>query len=358
MTGPIIQDGGAPAPLPFLEKLDVYVPGEQPSGGQYIKLNTNEFPYEPAPGVVEAIAAESSRVQLYPNPSSQPLREALAERHGVDPTQVFVGNGSDEVLRLLMFAYLGPGRRGAIVEPTYSLYEVLAAQAQGRLDVYPLEGGEHLPRELFTVPWDMCVLPVPNPPLGTVFPNLALCKLAENPGMLVIDGAYLDFWPGHWLSAMVEDLPHVVVTRTFSKSYGLAGMRVGYAIAHPKVIETLDKLRDSYNVSRIGQAAALAALGASDYYSERCARIIASRDSLVPALRQLGFRVHESQANFVFARHPKARAVFEALKERKILVRYFDREGLRDGMRITIGTEEETVKLLDALKAMRNEGVY
>lgn len=353
------QPDTLPSPRPFLNEMKAYVPGDQPEGAGIIKLNTNEFPYPAPAGVLEAIQnAATDAVRLYPNPTAQPLREALAARHGVKPEQILVGNGSDEVLRLLFHGFVGPGRTCAVVEPTYSLYPVLGAQFESRIETYPLLEGVHLPPELFKGNWDACFLPVPNPPLGTIFPNLALCELAEQRGLLVLDGAYLDFWPGYQPSVMVEDLPNVVVTRTFSKSFGLAGLRIGYAIGHPEVIRQLQKLRDSYNVNRISQAAALAALAESEYYESCCLRIINSREEMRPRLVDLGFKVHDSKANFLFARHAKATEIFRTLSERNIYVRHFDHDGLRDGLRITIGTEDENAALLKALSDLKSEGLY
>lgn len=341
-----------PAPRPYLAGLDVYVPGEQPSGEGYIKLNTNEFPYPAAPEVLEAIQREAAdTVRVYPNPTCAALREGLAARHGVEPEQILVGNGSDEILRLLTAAWGGRGRTMAVVEPTYSLYPILAAQFETAVEIHPLEeGGEQLPESLFASGCECCFLALPNPPLGSVFAREAIERLAVKPWLLVIDGAYVDFAEEAEVVDLIERCPNVVVTRTFSKSFGLAGLRVGYAIAHREVIQTLGKLRDSYNVNRISQAAALAALAAEDYYQGKCREIVASRQKLTAALEARGFRVHPSQANFLFARHPEAPTLYARLKERKILVRYFSHDGLTDGLRITIGTPEENEALTAGLE--------
>ena len=343
---------------PFLESLEAYVPGEQPGGG-FIKLNTNEFPYPAAPEVVEAIAQEAAdTVRIYPDPTATALREALGVRHGVDPDRIIVGNGSDEILRLLAHAWLDRGRRLAIVDPTYTLYEVLAAQFEAQVAVHPLVDGERLPESLFTEDWAACFLPVPNPPLGTVFPDADLLRLAACSGLLVLDGAYIDFASGHEPLAWLDEHPNLVVTRSFSKSYGLAGLRVGYAVARRALIETLHKLRDSYNVNRISQAAATAAVKAADYYRRYAERIVAARERLADDLRKRGFVVPPSQGNFLFARHPKAPEIFQALKVRRILVRYFTQPNLADGLRITIGTDEEVATLIASLDALREVGIY
>lgn len=344
-------------PRPFLDALQAYVPGEQPGAG-FIKLNTNEFPYPAAPEVLEAIRREASDlVRVYPNPTCEPLRAALARRHGVEPDQVLVGNGSDEVLRLLAHAWLDRDRTLSIVEPTYTLYEVLAAQFEGRVHVHPLEGQTGLPESLFRGGWDLCLLPVPNPPLGTVFPEADLRRLMQMAGLVVLDAAYADFADHCDFIPWIAQAPNLVVTRTFSKSHGLAGMRVGYAVGPRRVIEDLHKLRDSYNVNRISQAAALGALAADAYYRTRAREIVESREGLSGELRALGFDVPPSRGNFVFARHPRAAEVFAALRARRILVRHFNRPGLQDGLRITIGTPEENAALLDALRAIRSDGL-
>lgn len=346
-----------PQPRPFLEALEEYIPGEQPREAGWVKLNTNEFPYPAAPEVLDAIRAEAAdSVRVYPDPVSTRLRVALGERWGVEPDTILAGNGSDEILRLLIHAYLGEGRRLAVVEPTYTLYQVLAAMFGSPVDVHSLVGQEKLPESLFSAPWDACFLPVPNAQIGTVFPMADLRRLAAHGGLLVLDGAYVDFASDYDPRPLLADFPNVVLTGTFSKSFGLAGMRVGYAIGQPELIRALHKLRDSYNVNRISQAAALGALRGAAYYRQRCDEIIASRERLAAELARRGFATPPSQGNFLFARHENARAIYEGLKARKILVRYFSHSGLERGLRITIGTPAEIEALLAALDALAAEG--
>lgn len=347
-----------PTPRPFLEGLAAYVPGEQPREAGFIKLNTNEFPYPAAPEVLEAIRREAAdSVRVYPDPLCTALRKGLAGRYGVEPGQVLVGNGSDEILRYLAHAFLGPGRRLAVVEPTYTLYQVLAAQFEAETAIHPLVGAERLPESLFTAEWDACFLPVPNPPIGTLFTHEELSRLAGTGRLVVLDGAYIDFAPGYDPTVYLKAYPNVVLTGTFSKSFGLAGMRVGYMIGRPELIATMHKLRDSYNVNRISQAAALGALAGAGHYRAKCDEIIASRASLTRELEERGFRVPASRGNFIFARHPKAPVLYEALKARKILVRYFTHSGLEGGVRITIGTPEENRALVGVLDALAAEGL-
>ena len=350
---------GVPPPREFVETIKPYVPGEQPRGSGIIKLNTNEFPYPPAPEVLEAIRREATEtVRLYPEPTCAKLREALAPRHGVKPEQITVGNGSDELLRLLAHAYLGDRRKLGIVQPTYTLFEVLAAQFGAEVMVFPLDHGERLPGGLIAAPWDACFLPSPNPPLGTAFPLDDLRRLAEKGRLVVLDGAYIDFAEEQDQEELIEAYPNVVLTRSFSKGWGLAGLRLGYAVGDARMIETINKLRDIYNVNRITQAAGLAALGASAYYKERRRELIAERERLAAELGRRRFRVHPSQANFLFARHPRAAELYRTLKDRKILVRHFNHSGLQGGVRITVGTPEENKALLYALDAILPEGNF
>ena len=351
----MIQPPSLPQPRAFLKSLEEYIPGEQPREAGFVKLNTNEFPYPAAPEVIEAVRAEAAdTVRVYPDPVATRMRAALGRRWDVDPDTILVGNGSDEILRLISHAYLGDGRRLAVVQPTYTLYQVLAAMFESPVEIHPLVDQVGLPESIFADAWDACFLPVPNPPLGTVFPLDGLRRLAAHGGLLVLDGAYIDFASDYDPRALLAEFPNVVLTGTFSKSFGLAGMRVGYAIGQPVLIRGLHKLRDSYNVNRISQAAALGALAGADYYRRRCDEIIASRESLSRELAGRGFVVPPSQGNFIFARHDRAKAIYEALKARKILVRYFSHSGLERGLRITIGTPEENRALLAGLDDIRD----
>ncbi|MCE5229576.1 histidinol-phosphate transaminase [bacterium] len=346
----------SPSPRPFLDGLEAYVPGEQPRGGGWVKLNTNEFPYPAAPQVLEAIRREAAdTVRIYPDPTSTALREKLAQRNGVEPDQILVGNGSDEILRLIAHAFLGPDRPLAMVLPTYTLYEVLASQFGAETRIHKLIDLERLPDSIYKGDWTACFLPAPNAQIGTAFPIRQLERLANAGGLLVLDGAYIDFAPGYDPLKELKDHPAVIHTRTFSKSFGLAGVRVGCAIGPKPLIAALHKLRDSYNVNRLSQAAAIGALEGADYYAARCAEIIESRKMMTRELEKRGFVVPESHGNFVFARRADAPALYEKLKARKILVRYFRHSGLEGGMRITIGTPEENQALLDGIDAIGTE---
>ncbi len=352
-------------PNPFVQGLVPYVPGEQPGGEVAIKLNTNEFPYPPAPEVIEAIrSAAGKSIRLYPSSRCDALREALAQLHGVTPENILVGNGSDEILRLVIQAYAAPGRMAATVWPTYSLYPALVAMAGAALHSFALDDLERLPADVFEAGWDLLLVPCPNAPLGSVFDPGELARLARGGGMLVVDEAYADFAEGAGAVQLLGEHRNIIVTRTFSKAYGLAGLRVGYAVADAGVIAELAKLADSYNVNRISQAAALAAIAARNYYAQKIEAIKTDRAWLGEELTGRVFNIPASQGNYVFARligsapdkkaeegtargpDTSAEALYQGLKARGILVRWFDHPDLRDGVRITIGTREELRKLL------------
>lgn len=358
-------------PNPFVQGLMPYVPGEQPCGEGTIKLNTNEFPYPAAPEVVEAIrSAATDSIRLYPSSRCDELREALAQMHGVRPENILVGNGSDEILRLVIQAYAAPGRMTATVWPTYSLYPALVAMTGAALHCFALEGLERLPPEIFEAGWDLLLVPCPNAPLGSVFDPGELAKLARSGGMLVVDEAYADFADGPGAVQLLAEHRNIIITRTFSKAYGLAGLRVGYAIAAAGVIAELTKLADSYNVNRISQAAALAAITARDYYAQKIEAIKTDRAWLGEELTRRGFDIPASQGNYLFAWRrgaaadpgteggtaaapdTSAEALYQGLKARGILVRWFDHPDLRDGVRITVGTRAQLEKLLGSIDSL------
>lgn len=337
-------------PQPFLRRLEAYTPGEQPTDAGTIKLNTNEFPYPPAPEVIEAIRREAGNLlRRYPSPRCEKLRERLAARHRVDPGQIFVGNGSDEVLRLLIQAYGGPGRTVASLEPSYSLYATLVQIANGNYQGYKLDGLTGWPRDLTAEAWDVFLLCVPNPPIGVVYPFDKVSNLSKGSGLLVLDEAYIEFADEISPEYLAFEAPNVVRTRTFSKAFALAGLRVGYAVGPREVVEQLSRIADSYNVNRISQAAAVAALEAEAYYAARLDEMRVNRGWLGAQLEGRNFEVRPSQGNFVFALHPRARELYEGLKRRGILVRHFNRPPLDRGLRISIGTMEELQRLMSGI---------
>jgi histidinol-phosphate aminotransferase len=360
--------------------LQPYVPGEQPKIEGLIKLNTNENPYPPAPKVLEATrAGVDGRLRLYPSPTAQPLRERLARLHGCRPENLIVGNGSDELLSLAVRVFVEPMAGGALRRargvprparapsrsvlqyfvPSYSLYPVLAdIQGAARLGVplpadFRLPSAEELRRGR---QWDfgaaLTIITTPNAPSGRGYSTAeleALCRAQK--GAVILDEAYADFAREQALELALRH-PHVLVARTFSKAYSLCFQRVGYLAGHPDLIASLHKIRDSYNVNGLGQIAALAALDALPYYRANFRKIIQTRERLGLELAELGFQVFPSQTNFILARPPgiPAQAWLEALRERKILVRWFDLPEVRDCLRITVGTPAAAAALLAAVR--------
>ncbi len=345
------------APLEFI-RADVramqgYVPGEQPQGGEYIKLNTNENPYPPSPQVQEAIRrCASDDVRLYPDPMATALRDAAAARYDLPPDHVLAGNGSDELLAMVLRACVEPGDRVAYPVPTYSLYDTLVAIAGGTAVRLAWPPDYSLPPALAETDARVIFVCNPNAPSGTVVPVDAVAALSTRAtGLVVVDEAYVDFADDSALR-LVRERDNVAVLRTLSKSFSLAGMRIGLAFAAPPIIRELCKVKDSYNLSRASIAAGAAALADYDLMREHARRVRATRARLSERLRAFGYEVPPSQANFVLARRPgiDQRATYEALKARRILVRYFATPELRDALRISVGTDAEIDALLRALQ--------
>ena len=341
---------------PAIAAMNGYVPGFQPDDvASWIKLNTNENPYPPSPHVVAAILAEvgtdGASLRTYPSASSQKLREAAAELYGFDPSWIIMANGSDEVLNNLIRACAGQGQEIGYVHPSYSYYSTLAEIQGANVCTYGLT--ESFRIEAFPEQYHGTVffLTTPNSPLGFAFAPAYIEEIAQKcGGLLVIDEAYADFADWNALE-LVKKYENVVVTRTLSKSYALAGMRLGLAIARPEIIAALDKIRDHYNLDRLAQAACVAALQDQSYFRESCRRITATREWFTAELTAIGYTVIPSQANFVFASPPdkNGKRVYEALFERKILVRLLSDPLLAHGLRISIGTREEMEQTYAAL---------
>ncbi|HIJ88106.1 MAG TPA: histidinol-phosphate transaminase [Desulfuromonadales bacterium] len=341
---------------PGIAAMNGYVPGFQPDdAASWIKLNTNENPYPPSPNVVAAILAEvgndGASLRTYPSASSQKLREAAAELYGFDPSWIIMANGSDEVLNNLIRACAGQGQDIGYVHPSYSYYSTLAEIQGAHVCTYGLTDTFRI--EAFPEQYHGTVffLTTPNSPLGFAFPPAYIEELAQKcRGLLVIDEAYADFADWNALE-LVKKYENVVVTRTLSKSYALAGMRLGLAIARPEIIAALDKIRDHYNLDRLAQAACVAALQDQPYFRESCRRIMATREWFSAELTAIGYTVIPSQANFVFASPPDKNGarVYEALYKRRILVRLLSDPQLAHGLRISIGTREEMEKTFSAL---------
>lgn len=333
-----------------------YVPGEQPQDKRYIKLNSNENPYPPSPRVVEALQqATSGDLRLYPDPVANRLRDKAAEVYGLTRDHIVVGNGSDDILTMLMRTCVSPGDRVAYPVPTYSLYDELVTMQDGDIVRVPFPEDFSLPPQLGDVDAKLTILCYPNAPSGTM-PALAQVEdLAQRvPGMLVIDEAYIDFADETALP-LVHKYPHVVILRTFSKSFSLAGMRVGLAFGHPAFIRQLLKVKDSYNVDRLSIVAATAALEDYAWMQQNVAKIRATRTRLAAALRVLGYVVYDSHTNFVLARNPgvNQQLMSTAIKDQGVLVRYFSAPELADCLRISVGSDEEIDALLTAMQHLR-----
>ncbi|MCK5826387.1 MAG: histidinol-phosphate transaminase [Desulfuromusa sp.] len=344
--------------LPFrknIAEMTGYVPGFQPDEAGWIKVNTNENPYPPSPKVVEAIIAElaggGEKLRKYPDAGSKVARRVVAELYGVDPSWVIMANGSDELLNNLIRAFADAGDEIGYVHPSYSYYATLAEIQGAKVRTFGLTDDFRIANFPELYEGKIFFLTSPNAPLGFGFDNEYIIELAERcAGILVVDEAYVDFTD---VSAMelVKKYKNIVVTRTFSKSYSLAGMRLGLAVARPEVIVALDKIRDHYHLDRLALVAATAALQDQDYLQSTVARICETRDWLSAELRKLGYQVNPSQTNYIFAEPPDSdgKRIYDALFARKILVRYFSDPLLAHGIRISIGTREEMEKTLTVL---------
>jgi histidinol-phosphate aminotransferase len=337
-----------------IARMEGYVPGEQPQEPGFIKLNTNENPYPPSPRVRKAILSEAgSPLRLYPDPVATALRRQAARTYGFDLSRIIAGNGSDDLLAMVARAFVGEGDALACPMPTYTLYDTLVRIQGGKLLQVPYPADYSLPAALAEKRARVTIVASPNSPSGTVVPRTVLAALAEAvPGILVVDEAYADFADDSALP-LARERGNVIVLRTFSKSFSLAGMRIGLGFADPLIIEGLNKVKDSYNLNRLSIAAGTAALADIAWMERNAARICRTREALVAALPSVGFVPFPSQSNFVLARRASgrsARKVYEALKRRKILVRYFDTPRLADALRITVGTDAEIAALLDAMK--------
>lgn len=332
-----------------------YTPGEQPRDDSIIKLNTNENPYPPSPRVYAALRrAVNPALRLYPEPLGDTLRSTAASVYGVKAENILAGNGSDEILSMLLRCFVGPGERVAFPVPTYSLYDTLVEIQDGvaaRVDFPP---DFSLPESLAEQRAALTFLCNPNAPSGTLVSLTEVEKLACSvAGILVVDEAYVDFAASEGASSLplIRHLPNLVVLRTFSKSFSLAGMRIGLAFASEDLIAGMMKVKDSYNLNRLSMVAANAALQDLPWMTRNARRIQQSRKKLSTALARMGYLVHPSHANFVLARKrgENLKPVYEELKRRKILVRYFDTPGLQDCLRITVGAPKEVQALLNEL---------
>ncbi len=339
---------------PCIETMKGYVPGIQPrEEGKYIKLNSNENPYPPSPRVEEALRQFSYQaLRFYPDPLCHQLREKLGELYGLAPEQIICGNGSDDILNIIVRTFIQPGEAMAFYEPTFPLYRVLGIIHGADIISFPVSA----PYQEFPDPppaAKVFFLANPNSPLGYSIPLAKIAELAQKvTGILVVDEAYAEFAKENALSLLTH-FKNVLLVRTVSKSYSLAGVRLGYALGDAALIKEMFKVKDPFNVNQLTQKIVMAALNDQEYYQRNIARIVATRDWFTQEARQLGYNIIPSQANFIFPSPPRrgeGRSFYQYLYEKNILTRFFDEELLQDGVRMTIGTQEEMELTLQAMQ--------
>lgn len=340
---------------PNIARMAGYVPGEQPRTGGFIKLNTNENPYPPSPKVKAAIVeAVTDRLRLYPDPMATAFRQAAARLHGIEPEMILAGNGSDDVLTIVTRAFVGPGDVAAYATPSYLLYSTLIQLQDGRAVLIPYSSDWTLDLKALDIPGlKLVYIANPDSPSGTAMSRdqiAEILKAVECP--VLVDEAYGDFAdPGCHSIPLLADHPNLLVSRSFSKGYSLAGIRLGYLAASAAMISELIKVKDSYNCDLLSQAAGVSALEDQAYLAETRSKVIATRGRLTSALRSLGYTVPDSHSNFVWATGgAPARETFQKLKERRILVRLMSYSGYPEGIRVSVGTDEEIDQFLDALR--------
>jgi histidinol-phosphate aminotransferase len=342
-----------------VQDLTPYVPGEQPKVSNLVKLNTNENPYEPSPRVLEAIReAAGDGLRLYPEPDAGALRRAIAAANRLEPRQVFVGNGSDEVLALAFLALFRHGRPLLFPDITYSFYPVYCGLFGIGFERVPLDDQFQIRIEDYARPNGGIIFPNPNAPTGRWLGLAELERLLlAHPGSpVVIDEAYVDFCCESAVG-LLDRHPNLLVVQTLSKARSLAGLRLGFALGHPDLIEGLDRVKNSFNsypVDRLAMAGAIAAMEDHDHFERTRRAIMASRAELAAALEGLGFQVLPSTANFLFVRHPghDAANLAAALRDRSIIVRHFKAPRIEQYLRITVGTDDQCRALAGALAAI------
>ena len=343
----------------FVHNLEPYVPGEQPKIANLIKLNTNENPYGPSPKVLEAIHFDvSDKLRLYPDPTSRELKEAIADFYKVNTANVFVGNGSDEVLGHIFHALFQHEPPLLFPDITYSFYPVYCQLYKIDYQTIPLTNDFQIDIADYLRDNGGIIFPNPNAPTGCLLALADIERLlkANTESVVVIDEAYIDFG-GETAISLVDSYPNLIVTQTFSKSRSLAGMRIGFAVGHPDLIEALVRVKDSFNsypLDSLATGAGVAAIKDDAYFRDTCNKVINSRDKLAASLNELGFEVLPSAANFIFTRHPAFDAADLAMKLRKegIIVRHFNKRRIDQFLRITIGTPSENQHLLAVLDTL------
>lgn len=348
----------------FVDRLDPYVPGEQPTIPGLIKLNTNENPYPPSPKVMAALSRDQVELlRLYPDPNSASLKRAIASHYSVEEKNVFVGNGSDEVLALAFMTFFKQSKPVLFPDISYSFYPVYCNLYDIESEQIPLASDFSIDLEAYKRANGGIIFPNPNAPTGIGMDVDAIEQLliANTDSVVIVDEAYIDFMAkgnsrgvSHSAIPLLDRYPNLLVVQTFSKSRSLAGLRVGFAVGSEALICGLDRVKNSFNsypVDRMAEVAAVAAMVDVDYFDDCCQKIIETRDWTIDHLNRLGFEVLPSSANFIFAKPTKMQAstLFGHLRERKILVRYFSAARTDQFLRISIGTHEEMQALVDAL---------
>jgi histidinol-phosphate aminotransferase len=348
---------------PIVHKLTPYVPGEQPKVANLIKLNTNENPYGPSPKALQAMQAElGDSLRLYPDPGADALKQAIAGYYQLSSDQIFVGNGSDEVLAHLFQGLLKHDRPILFPDITYSFYPVYCGLYEVESECVALTDDYKIALANYNSDNGGIIFPNPNAPTGELVPLADIEALLKrnSESVVVVDEAYIDFG-GETAAVLVDSYPNLLVIQTLSKSRALAGIRVGFALGSASLIEGLERVKNSFNsypLDRIAIQGAIAAIEDRDYFEESCQRIIKTREQTVAKLQQLGFEVLPSAANFIFVRHPErdAAELAAALRERAIIVRHFKQPRIDQFLRITIGTDDEMTALSSALEAILAEG--
>ena len=344
---------------PFVKNLVPYVPGEQPKLAKLVKLNTNENPYGPSPKAIAAMQAElNDNLRLYPDPNADRLKQAVADYYAVQPAQVFVGNGSDEVLAHAFHGLFQHGQPLLFPDISYSFYPVYCGLYGIASEQIALDEQFQIRVEDYMRPNGGIIFPNPNAPTGCALGLEAIERLLKaNPDSVVlVDEAYIDFG-GETAISLVDQYPNLLVSQTLSKSRSLAGLRVGIAVGHPDLIEALERIKNSFNsypLDRMAIAGAAAAFEDKAYFQQTCQRVIDSREAVVAGLEALGFEVLPSAANFVFARHPSkdAATLAAGLREQGVIVRHFKQQRIAQFLRISIGAPEQNQALLDALQGL------
>jgi histidinol-phosphate aminotransferase len=341
----------------LVREIKPYIPGEQPKDKKYIKLNTNESPYPPSPKVLAAIQnAASADLRLYPDPESDTLRQTISDYYGLQKERIFVGNGSDEVLAFAFMAFFDPERTILFPDITYTFYPVYADLFRLNYQTIPLLDDFTLQVDPFLRPNGGVIIPNPNAPTAIYSPVEEVLRIVSHntDSVVIIDEAYVDFG-GESMIPYISEYPNLLVVQTLSKSRALAGLRVGLACGHEDLIQGLNRIKNSinsYTMDRLALAGANAAFIDEPYFQQICRSISSTRKWVSAELSSLGFVVPESLANFVFISHPKCPAItiFEELKQRSILVRYFNLPRINNYLRVSIGTDDEMRQLVQVLK--------